>query len=389
MIYLDTNATAPLHPAARAAWLAAVDTAWHNPSGLYRQATAARDLLEDRRDRLAAILACDPARIVFCGGATAASNALARHVGRTAPVQAAAVVSGGEHPCVVESLHAALGGRVEELPHDRDGRLRLDLLETRLGRAAPARAPVALVSVMAASNETGVLQPWREALAQCRRHAVPFHTDAAQWLGRLPAAGLGACDWVTGSGHKCGGPKGIGFVVVPEGQATFRGDRGGPQEAGRHAGTEDVAAVAALVAALEAHDAAPDEARVAAAAARDAAEARLAALVPDAVIVGRGAPRLWNTLAVIVPGADGRKLVARLAARGIAASTGSACSAGAGSTARSLEAIGAAALGLAAADLRGLVRLSGGWETGAADWLVAVEALAAARTEATLPRVRL
>lgn len=391
MIYLDANATAPLHPAARAAWLAAVDASWHNPSGLYHEATAARDLLEDRRERLAAILACDPARIVFCGGATAATNALARHVGRAAPSGSGAIVSGGEHPCVIESLHAALGGHVDEVPHDRDGRLRLDLLEARLGEASRSGAvPAVLVSVMAASNETGVLQPWREALALCRRHGVPFHTDAAQWLGKLPAAGLGACDWMTGSGHKFGGPKGIGFVVVPAADAAFRGDRGGPQEAGRHAGTENLPAVAALVAALEAREAACDEARIAGASARDAAEARLAALLPAAVVVGRDAARLWNTLAVVVPGGDGRKLVARLAARGIAASTGSACSAGAGSTARSLEAIGAAALGLAAADLRGLVRLSAGWETTPADWLAAVEALAAAaRAEATLPHVRL
>ena len=390
MVYLDANATLPLHPAARRAWLDVVDAAWHNPSSLYEPATEARHLLEDRRERLALLLGCGPERIVFTAGATAATNALARHIGRSAAPDGVALVSGGEHPCVGDSFAAALSGRVQSLSCDRDGVVRLDVLEARLTGASRDGLPAAaLVSIMAASNETGVLQPWGEALAICRRHGVPFHTDAAQWLGKLPAAGLGACDWVTGSGHKFGGPKGIGFLVVPE-AAGFRGDHGGPQERGRHAGTEDVAAVAALVAALEAREAKTGHARAALAAARDAAEERLAVLLPDAVVVGRAAPRLWNTSAVVVPGADGRKLVARLAARGIAASTGSACSAGAGSTARILEAIGAEAIGLSESDLRGLVRLSGGWETTAADWLTAVEALAAAaRPDATLPRVTL
>jgi cysteine desulfurase len=385
VIYLDANATVPLHPAARAAWLDVTDRRWHNPSGLYAAGTAARDLLEDRRERLATILDCDPQRVVFTAGATAAMNAIARHLGQSLTDGRRALVSGGEHPCVAESFELALPGRVETLLGDASGVVRLDLLESRLASDRPG-----VVSIMAASNEVGVIQPWSEAAALCRSHGVAFHTDAAQWLGKLPARGLGMCDWVTGSGHKFGGPKGVGFLVVPEGDRRFRGDSGGPQERGRHAGTEDVAAVAALLAALEACEAEPPEDRLARAAARDAAEARFHELLPQGVVVGRDAPRLWNTLAVVVPGSDGKKLVARLAAAGIAVSTGSACSAGAGSTARILDAIGAAALGLDAADLRGLVRLSAGWETTAADWIAAVEALAtAAGPTATLPRITL
>jgi cysteine desulfurase len=383
VIYLDANATTPLHPAARAAWLDAAGSSWHNPSGLYAPATAARDLLETCRDRLAGLLDCEPARVVFTGGATAAANAMARHVGRFADPGATALAFGGEHPCVADPLHEALAGRVEEIPCDVDGVVRLDAFASRI---ASGRPPV-FVTVMAASNESGVLQPWRDMLSLCRRHGVPFHTDAAQWLGKYSASGLGACDWVTGSGHKFGAPKGIGFLVVPEHGPAFHGDRGGPQERGRHAGTEDVAAVAALVAALEAREVEPTEAHRAA---RDAAEARLRDRLPEAVIVSGGAPRLWNTLAVIVPRMDARKLVARLAASGIAASTGSACSAGAGSTPRIIAAIGASRLGLSATDARGFVRFSASWETTPSDWITAIDALAeAVRPEASLPTITL
>lgn len=393
VIYFDANATLPLHPAARRAWLETADRLWHNPSGLYGPATAARELLEDRRERLASILGCEPARVVFFSGATAANNALARHVGRSAgrsaPEPALVLISGGEHPCVSEPLEAALPGSVEQLPCDQRGVVLTERLAARISPPSRPAGGIALVSIMAASNETGVVQPWRDALSICRAHGVPFHTDAAQWLGKLPAAGLGECDWVTGSGHKLGGPRGSGFLVVPQASG-FRGDLGGPQEEGRQAGTEDVAAVAGMVAALEAHEANTAAERAARETARNQAESRLAILLPEAVIVGRGADRLWNTLAVVVPGADGRKLVARLASLGVAASTGSACSAGAGSAARILTAIGAEALGLEASDLRGLVRLSATSETTAADWLTAVEALAAAaRSGASLPRVSL
>jgi cysteine desulfurase len=383
LIYLDANATTPLHPAARAAWLDAASSSWHNPSGLYAPATAARNLLETCRDRLAGLLDCEPARVVFTGGATAAANAMARHVGRFADPGATALAFGGEHPCVADPLHEAFAGRVEEIPCDVDGVVRLDAFASRI---ASGRPPV-FVTVMAASNESGVLQPWRDMLSLCRRHGVPFHTDAAQWLGKYSASGLGACDWVTGSGHKFGAPKGIGFLVVPEHGPAFHGDRGGPQERGRHAGTEDVAAVAALVAALEAREVEPTEAHRAA---RDAAEARLRDRLPEAVIVSGGAPRLWNTLAVIVPRMDARKLVARLAASGIAASTGSACSAGAGSTPRIIAAIGASRLGLSATDARGFVRFSASWETTPSDWITAIDALAeAVRPEASLPTITL
>ena len=121
MPYLDWNATAPLHPRARAAWLDAVDRLWHNPSSLYAAATRAREVLERARETLADLLGCDPGRVVFTGGATESNNALVRHLVRTLPPGRSVVVSPLEHPCLAEPLHAALGDRVLELPVDRHG----------------------------------------------------------------------------------------------------------------------------------------------------------------------------------------------------------------------------------------------------------------------------
>jgi len=382
--YFDHNATCPLHPAAREAWLEAVDRHWHNPSSLSAAATAAREALEDARERLADLLGCEAGRIVFTGSATAANNALARQL--ALEPAGAAVVSPLEHPCVAESFAAALPGRVVELPVDDAGRVDLDAAAAQL----EVTAEPAIVSVLAASNETGVLQPWRELLAVCRLRRIPFHTDAAQWIGRLPATDLGRCDFVTGSGHKFGGPKGVGFLVVPEKAGSFRGDRGGPQQEGRWAGTENLPGIVAMVAALEAVAAASGQFASAVIEsrrqARDRAETQLVAALPEVIVLGRGAERLWNTLAFIVPGHDGRRLVAGLERQGIIASTGSACSSGSEATARAVAAIGPDRLGLAAGQPWGMLRLSGGWETTAADWQAAAEAVVAVVSEPSRPR---
>ena len=384
MTYFDHNATAPIHPAARAAWLEAADRFWHNPSGLYGAASRARDLLESCRERLATILgADDPSRVVFTSGATAADNLLARHLGSTSRTGAVAILSPIEHPAVAVPFRAALPGGVREAACDADGVVDRASLLAALDDARDR--PVACVSVMAAGNESGVLEPWPALAAACRDRGVPFHTDASQWLGKLPAAGLAACDWVTGSGHKFGGPRGVGFLLVPPG-APFRGDLGGPQEGGRHGGTENLPAIAGMIAALEAREA-EIATSDAAAAPRDAAIVALRAEVPGAIVVSGGAQRLWNTLAVLLPGTDSRKLVAALDRAGIQASSGSACSSGAASATRVVAAT-AGRNGLPTGTPAGMVRFSSGPGTSTEDWLRAIGALAAAAS-ARPPRVSL
>ena len=375
MPYLDHNATTPLHPAARTAWLDASDRLWHNPSGLFSRATLAHDLLVDCRERLADLIGCDePNRIVFTSGATAANNLLARHCLGTVTPDAFALLSPLEHPAVDASIRAVFSGRTIETIVDGDGLVdRVELLRLL---DEPRPQPVRWVSVMAASNESGVLQPWREIATLCHDRHIPFHTDAAQWLGKLPAKGLAACDWVTGSGHKFGGPRGVGFLVVPA-QTRFRGDLGGPQERGQHAGTENLPGIAGMVAALEARERDLPMIATQGAAHRDAAIALLRELLPTAKVVSGNAARLWNTLAILVPGADSRKLVAALDRAGIEASTGSACSSGAASAARVVAAI-APFLGIAPGTPTGMVRFSAGPDTSAADWRAAIRVLAEA-----------
>jgi cysteine desulfurase len=382
MSFLDHNATTPLSPEARAAWLEAAESFAHNPSGLQAGATRARDRLEECRERIAALLGCDDAaRIVFTSGATAANNLLARHLARTAPAGAAVVLSPLEHPSVDTPLRALFPGAVVETGVDGDGVVAAE----EVGRVLDALdgRPVSCVSVMAASNESGVLQPWGGLARVCRERGVAFHTDAAQWLGKLPADGLAACDWVTASAHKFGGPRGVGFLLVPEGSG-FRGDLGGPQESGRHAGTENLPGIAGMVAALEARERAMEGMATRGAGFRDAAIGILRRRSATALVVSAGAARLWNTLAVLVPGADSRKLVAALDRAGIEVSSGSACSSGAASAARVVAAIGPR-LGLPPDMPAGLVRISAGPETTAEEWAAAVEALLAAASGTTRP----
>ena len=375
MPYLDHNATTPLHPAARKACLEAADRFWANPSSLYAEATAARDLLADCRERLADLLGCtDPGRIVFTAGATAANNLVARHFSRSAPPDALALLSPLEHPAVDASIRAAFPGRVHETDVDAEGVVAPEALARALDGAG--HRPIAVVSIMAASNESGVLQPWQELASLCHDRHIPFHIDAAQWLGKLPAAGLAGCGWVTGSGHKFGGPRGVGFLVVPA-ETRFRGDLGGPQEDGQHAGTENLPGIAGMVAALEARERDLPTIAKQGAAHRDAAIELLRELLPTARVVSGNAARLWNTLAILIHGADSRKLVAALDRAGIEASTGSACSSGAASAARVVAAI-APSLGIAPGAPVGMVRFSAGPDTSAADWQAAIHALAEA-----------
>ncbi len=352
--YFDANATTPLHPAARAAWL---DAPWHNPSSLYREAAAARERLEDCRERLGELLGCDPADLVFLSGATEANNAVIDHFARRSWSVA---VSALEHPSVREP---AAGSRT--IPITAAGLVDLVALRHLLETGKPR-----LVSVMAANNETGVLQPWREVMDLCRAAGAAFHCDAAQWLGKLPAAGLGDCDFVTGSAHKFGGPRGTGFLKVPSSDPPLRWLKGGPQEERRRAGTENLPGIEAMLAALEAREqtlrATPPQAAF-----RDTFESVIQSAIPGVKILGQHSPRLWNTVMLIMPDHPNVKWLARLSRAGFQVSTGSACSSGGGAS----EVL--AAMGLPQEDLRRVLRISSTWEQTAADWQALADAMTA------------
>lgn len=358
--YFDHNATTPLHPAARDAWLRASEKHWHNPSSLYRDAGLASQQLESARERLGTLIGAEAERIVFTSGATESNNALFASL----PAEATVVISAIEHPSVREAVR---GRNVVELPVNADGVIEVDDLKQLIDSKRPA-----LVSVMAANNESGALQPWRELASLCREHDVLFHTDAAQWIGKLDAANLGDCDFITGSAHKFGGSKGCGFLVLPHEKSRLGFIRGGPQEHGRRAGTENYPAIEAMVTALEIIGPCLSEVAHTQARLRDAFIAEMRARFDSLRVISESAPRLWNTVLMVMPEHDNLKWLTRLSRRGFSISTGSACSSG-----KEGSSVVVTALGASAAELKRVVRISSGWETTAEDW----QALAAAFVE--------
>lgn len=355
--YFDHNATTPLHPAAREAWLRANDKHWHNPSSLYRDAGLASQQLEAARERLGALIGVEAERIVFTSGATESNNALFASL----PQDAVVLISAIEHPSVRE---AARGRNTLELPVNDAGVVEPGTVKAIIESKRPA-----LVSVQAANNESGALQPWREIAALCREHGVPFHTDAAQWIGKLDAAGLGECDFITGSAHKFGGPKGCGFLALPAEDSRLNFLRGGPQENGRRAGTENYPAIEAMVTALETITPRLKEIEVEQSQRRDAFIAAMRERFNNLRVISEAAPRLWNTVLMVMPAHHNLKWLTALSRRGFSISTGSACSSG-----KEGSSVVVTALGASADELRRVVRVSGGWETSAEDW----QALAAA-----------
>lgn len=355
--YFDANATTPLFPRARAVFVEALDRQWHNPSSLYHEAGAVRRALEAARDRLAELLGMDdPCRIVFTSGATEANNVLLRHAAGTATPDAAVMTSPVEHPCVREPAAALFPGRYFKAPLDVAG------TAEAIRRHRPA-----LVSVMAANNETGSLHPWKELSGECRSLGVPFHTDAAQWIGKQPLTGLAGCDWVTASAHKFGGPKGTGFLVVPGGLTGLCGSLlGGAQENGLRAGTENTPSILAMVAALEE---AGTRLPACSPAGRDAFEARCRDLIPGTEFAASRMPRLWNTSLAILPDFSNRKWLTRLSHLGFQVGAGSACSTGKGQPSPVLE-----GMNLEPAAMGRVIRASASWDTSPDDWLALADA---------------
>lgn len=359
--YFDHNATTPLTTAAREAWLDVQTRHWHNPSGLYHEAGAAKHRLEEVREAFADHFGVEPDRIVFHSGATEGVHAIMAYEARRTADGLGLCLGAVEHPCVRESARAR-GETLNELPVDERGAVDLDSSRQIIAAERPA-----LVSVMAANNETGVLQPWRELADLCREHGARYHCDAAQWVGKMPAADFAACDWVTVSGHKFGGPKGVGLTLIPADLDTpMAQPPGGPQESGHRGGTESLADLAAMLAALRDTDGAFDPSG------RDTFETALASAVPGARVIAADAPRLPNTSMAVMPAHANLKWLTRLSERGFAVSTGSACSAGRANPSHVM-----AAMGLDPPEMSRVLRFSGGRDTAPADWLALAEALRA------------
>ena len=366
--YFDHNSTSPMRAVALQAWMEAQERCWQNPSSLHPEGGRAAIRLQELSTELVDLLdGGEATRLVWTSGASEANNMLMAFLARTLPPAATVAISAIEHPCLQQAALRHLGAhRVHSIPVNAQGLVDVAGLEALLLQHQPA-----LVSVMAASNESGLLQPWQELLACCQKHRVPFHSDAAQWLGKLPAEGLGQCDWLTGSAHKWGGPKSCGFLLMPE-QACHSNAAlivGGPQQEGRRAGTLDVPAVSAALAALREAQQQCGSIQRTQAALRDAFETRLQQALPGLQVISAKAPRLWNTSLLIMPRHRNLKWLTRLGRLGFAVSTGSACSSGHDGASPLLQ-----ALDLPWEQCQRVLRLSGGWQQDEASW----QALAAA-----------
>ncbi len=322
--YLDWNATAPLRDEARDAMLAALD-AVGNASSVHGEGRAARALIEEARAQVAGLVGAEPAQITFTSGATEANmSALTPAIeadGGREP-RGALLVSAIEHPSVLS------GGRfadVERLPVTPDGRLDLEHAEMAIARAARP-----LVSVMLANNETGVIQPIRELAGIVHGAGGLLHVDAVQAPGRIACdmSELGA-DLLTLSSHKIGGPQGAGALVcradIHIADQLFKG---GGQERGRRAGTENVAAIAGFGAAAHAARQGQESESKRMESLRNWIEAGIRAATPEAIIVGATSPRLPNTTLVALPDLKAETTVIAFDLNGIAVSSGAACSSG-------------------------------------------------------------
>lgn len=369
--YLDHAASTPMRPAAVAAMGPVLREVYANPTGAHALARHARGVLDDGRERLAAVVGCRPGELVFTSGGTEADNlavlgAVAARPGTTA------VCAAVEHHAVLRAVEQ-VGGRTA--PVDRRGLVDLDALAATLG------PDVALVSVGLVNNETGVVQPLDAIAAVVRQHApgALLHTDAAQALCWLDVAAHTTCaDLVTLASHKCGGPRGIGALVVRDGAQVRPQQVGGGQERDRRAGTQDVAGAIALAVAAE--EAATDRPRLVADASawRDRVVAAALEVVPGAVESaapdGDRSHLVAGIANVCLPGVDSEALLYLLEhEHHVLASAGSSCASGAQEPSHVL-----AALGLDRTLARGSIRVSLGWPTTEADVGAAVAGIPAA-----------
>jgi cysteine desulfurase len=358
-VYLDHNATSPLRPEARDAMLAAVELAG-NPSSIHAEGRAARSIVEEARETIATCVGCRPTQVIFTSGGTEA-NVMALSpawLGNAERVKL--FTSAIEHPSVLQGGQF-MAGQLEALPVGADGVIGLDDARRAFDawRHASGNAPF-LVSVMLANNETGVIQPIADLVGLAHEFGGILHCDAVQAFGKISVdvGALGA-DLITLSAHKIGGPKGVGALVI------LRDDlpvaallRGGGQEFGYRAGTENVAAIAGFGAVAEAY--LPQWEKI-----RDLLERlelELGTISPGLQVFGKNSARLPNTSCFAVSGMDAETVLIGLDLAGISVSSGSACSSGKVARSHVLSAMAVAPELSAAA-----IRVSLGWDTGDED----------------------
>jgi cysteine desulfurase len=377
-VYLDHAATTPMLPVAVEAMTAHLRDVG-NPSSLHASGRQARRIVEESRERIAQALNCRPGEVVFTSGGTEADNLALKGIywSRRAgdDRRRRILVTAVEHHAVLDPMHwlaESEGAELELLQVDRDGRLDVAALRESVDRDPES---VALISVMWANNEVGTLQPLDEVVALAGPHGIPVHSDAVQAIGSVPvdfaASGV---DALALSGHKVGGPYGVGALVVRRELEVTALVHGGGQERDIRSGTIDTPAIAGLAAAIEMSVKQLDEHAARVSALRDDLVRGVLREVPDAVVNGArsmaGTERLPGNAHLSFPGCEGDSLLMLLDARGIECSTGSACSAGVPQPSHVLL-----AMGRGDEEARSSLRFSLGHTSTAADVAALVEAI--------------
>ncbi|KAB0269553.1 cysteine desulfurase family protein [Microvirga brassicacearum] len=354
--YLDHNATSPIRPEVAAAMTRAFDLVG-NPSSVHAEGRAARAAIESARDQVARLVGAKSKNVIFTSGGTEAANMVLspsfRRLGERGSTTL--LLGATEHPCGLNG-HRFAPADVEIVPVDAQGIVDLTWLAPRLKEPGEGRI---LASIQLANNETGIIQPIAEIAHLVHAEGGLLHVDAVQAAGKLAIdmAALGA-DAVTLSAHKIGGPKGAGAVILASDQFEIadRLIRGGGQERGHRAGTENVAAIAGFgeAAAIAARSLDEEAGRLRLL--RDEAERALRRLAPDAVIIAEQSSRLPNTFAFAIPGLKAETALIAFDLHGISLSSGSACSSGKVRRSHVL-----AAMGVDPALADGVLRVSLGW----------------------------
>lgn len=340
-VYFDHNATTGTRPQVVEAMLPFFGEKFGNASSIHFFGTECREAIDRARGYVASLIGAEPEEVIFTSGGTESDNLAIRGVARVRRRASGAnriITSDIEHPAVLKTcqdLAQDEGFEVEYIPCDSRGVVRLDLLEKAIDERT------AVVTVMLANNETGVIQPIREIAEIAGNRRVPFHTDAVQGVGKIDVdvRKLGV-DLLSISAHKFYGPKGIGALYVRRGTPIEAVYTGGSHECGLRPGTENVPGIVGLgeAARITKRDLEKEMPRIRFL--RDKLEERVLELVPDVVVAGREAPRVPNTSNLVVKRVEGEALTLNLSMQGFAISSGSACASGANEPSYVLLALG-------------------------------------------------
>ncbi len=360
-VYLDHNATTPLHPEVQEAIKEAMPE-YGNPSSIHSRGRRARELVEEARERVASFIGAEPAELMFVGSGSEGNNTVLSTITCQGPncgvgsiENTGLVTTSIEHPCILETSHCLVrkGVKVTTAPVGSEGRLDLDQLDSLI---TPGTA---LVSVMLANNETGTLQDIRSISVIAHRAGALMHSDAVQGVGKIPVNVRDLdVDFLTLSAHKLYGPKGVGALYIRSGVPFCPLIHGGHQERGRRAGTENTLGIVGFGKAIETRALEMDDERIRLTSLREMLKSGIESTIPDISFNGSQTETLQTTLNVSFEGAEGESILLYLDMMGVEVSTGSACASGSTDPSHVLV-----AMGIAPEYMHGSIRMSMGRST--------------------------